>query len=93
MYVHFWGTVVQWKIHTAVDRTEYVGPSVQEYLLTSLIQNLFDVLEAELRRRTYGFSDNELAKASSVLSCSQLIKVDTSCGGVAVTPTMCMKTR
>jgi len=28
-YFHFWGTVIQWKIHTSVDRTEYVDLSVQ----------------------------------------------------------------
>ena len=28
-YVHIWGTVIQWKIHTAIDRTEYVDASVQ----------------------------------------------------------------
>ena len=28
-YFDFWGTVIQWKICMAVDRTEFVCPSVQ----------------------------------------------------------------
>ena len=50
-YFHFRGTVIQWKIHTAVDRTEYVSPSVQEYLLTSLIQSLFDILGSRTQEK------------------------------------------
>ena len=94
-YFHFWGTVIQWKIYMAVDRTEYVCP-VQLYLLTSLIQKLYDVHIGNMQNPGKELMDLVIMSDQMSLQCHYAVnsvKVDTSCGGVAVTPTMCMKSR